>query len=336
MRREALLAGGIALLALTMAVAAAAVPGVLSEPTEDVRPSHLDVGEQYLDAHDVSGQTVTLSLSSRLTHRGGPAENVTVVTRAIDAQSGLVETTATRSLGTVEGSRDVPFTTNVTVEREGDYDIETVVYADGRRVTQRVRSVRNVGALTPAYARSSVTFHRFENTATPLRAISYRIDTVANNRTTLNVTAYLTNTGDDPEGGLTLRLRARQADSNVIADSAALSVGQIRPGRTRTVSTTLTVPDGYNYWLDGILQSDGVIVGTESAPANLDPTETLTANETRRDVGFQSGDFAERETEIERDRPEATTAGGSGPGFTVLAALVAVLVAVAALTRRDL
>ncbi|MDS0276502.1 PGF-CTERM sorting domain-containing protein [Halomicroarcula sp. S1AR25-4] len=336
MRREVLLAGAIALLTLTMVASATAVPGILSESTEDVRPSHLDLRESYVDSPDVSGETVTLSLTSSLEHRGGAAENVTVVTRAIDADTGLVATTERQSLGNVSGDRDVSFTRNLTVERDGDYRIETTVYEDGRRVSVQRRMVRNVDALTPAYARSTVSFHRFENTNTPLRAISYRIADVENNETTLNVTAYLTNSGDDSAGGLSLRMRARQAESNVVADASALEVGQIRPGRTRTVSTELTVPDGYNYWLDGILQSDGVIVATESAPANLDPQETLTENETRRDVGFDSGDFEEAATEEPRmeETHEQTTVGGGGPGFTALAALVALVVATLGLARR--
>ncbi len=319
-----------------MVASATAVPGVLSEPTEDVRPSHLDLRESYVDAQDVTGETVTLSLTSTLEHRGGAAENVTVVTRVIDADTGLVATTERQTLGNVTGERDVSFTRNLTVERDGDYRIETAVSKDGRRVSVQRRMVRNVDALTPAYARSTVAFHQFENTNTPLRAISYRIVDVADNETTLNVTAYLTNSGDDPAGGLSLRVRARQADSNVVADESALQVGQIRPGRTQTVSTTLTVPDGYNYWLDGILQSDGVVVATESAPANLDPQETLTANETRRDVGFDSGDFEEETVEDGGmgERAEATTAGGSGPGFTALAALVALVAATLGLARR--
>ena len=74
------------------------------------------------------------------------------------------------------------------------------------------------------------------------------------------------------------------------------------------------------------------------APANLDPQETLAVNETRRDVGFQSGDFAEepeRERATEAPSMESTV-GGSGPGFTAIAALAALLAGTIALARRRL
>lgn len=336
MRREVLLAGGVVALALTMAIGATAIPGVLAEPPADVRESHLDLRETNIEAVDVGGQTVTLSIDARLSHRGGPAENVTVETRAVDGDTGLVATTTQQRIGTVSGTREVSARTNVTVERQGGYRVETVVYADGERVTTGRRTVSNVDALKPSFARSPVTFERFENADVPLSAIAYRIDGVANNRTTLNVSVYLTNTGDEPAGDLSLRLRARQADSNVIADESTLRVGQIRPGRTTTVSTRLTVPDDYNYWLDGILRGDGVVVTTESAPANLDPTERLRVNETRRDTGFQSSDF-EEEPAAAGDRqsePEAT-ASRAGPGFTVVATLLALLASALVLVRRQ-
>ena len=335
MRRETLLTGGVVVVVLAMLIGATAVPGALSEPEDDVRQSYLDLRETTIEPASVDGQTVTLSIDARLSHRGGPAENVTVETRAIDADTGLVATTTRQSVGTVEGDREVSVRSNITVERAGGYRIDTIVYEDGNRVETGQQSVRNVDALTPAYARSAVTFQRFENAGVPLDSITYRIDDVSDNRTTLNVSVYVTNAGNDPSDDLSLRLRARQADSNVIADESTVRVGQIRPGRTEIVRTQLTVPDDYNYWLDGMLLSDGVIVGTESSPANLHPTERLRENETRQDVGFRSSDF-------ERDRPEGRemeepqqTMAAEGPGFTALIGLVAVLASGLLIARRQ-
>ncbi|KAA9407172.1 PGF-CTERM sorting domain-containing protein [Haloarcula hispanica] len=335
MRRETLLTGGVVVVVLTMLIGATAVPGALSEPQDDVRESYLDLRETTIEPASVDGQTVTLSIDARLSHRGGPAENVTVETRAIDADTGLVATTTRQSVGTIEGEREVSVRSNITVERAGGYRIDTIVYEDGDRVETGQQSVQNVDALTPAYARSSVTFQRFENAGVPLDSITYRIDGVSDNRTTLNVSVYVTNAGNDPSDDLSLRLRARQADSNVIADESTVRVGQIRPGRTEIVRTQLTVPDGYNYWLDGMLLSDGVIVGTESSPANLHPTERLQENETRQEVGFQSSDFEQDRPEgQDMDEPQQTMAE-EGPGFTALAGLIAVLASALLIARRQ-
>ncbi|KAA9397365.1 PGF-CTERM sorting domain-containing protein [Haloarcula sp. CBA1130] len=335
MRREILLTGGVVVVVLTMLIGATAVPGALSEPQDDVRESYLDLRETTIEPAAVDGQTVTLAIDARLSHRGGPAENVTVETRAIDADTGLVATTTRQSVGDIDGEREVSVRSNITVERAGGYRIDTIVYEDGNRVETGQQSVQNVDALTPAYARSTVTFQRFENAGVPLDSITYRIDSVSDNQTTLNVSVYVTNAGNTPSDDLSLRLRARQADSNVIADESTVRVGQIRPGRTEIVRTQLTVPDGYNYWLDGMLLSDGVIVGTESSPANLHPTERLQENETRQEVGFQSSDFEQdRPEEREMDGPQQTAAG-EGPGFTALLGLIAVLASALLIARRQ-
>lgn len=320
-----------------MVVGLVAVPGVLADPPDELRESRLEMHQPYIEATAVDGETVTLSLSARLAHRGGSADNVTVETRAVDTETGLVETTERLSLGTVDGDRDVPYTTSLTVEREGGYRIETEVYADGRRATTHSGRVSNLDALVPMSARSPVRFHEFDDAG--LEAISYRIVDVRDNESRLNVTTYLTNTGDDAAGDVEVQVRARQADSNVVADADTVTVGEIRPGRTRTVSTELTVPDGYDYWLDGILRSDGVIVGTERAVADLDPTETLRTNTTTRENGFRSDDFV-RETEPGDDRGQSNeqpqqTAGGSGPGFTVGTALAALVFAALVVIGRQ-
>jgi len=338
-RRETLLGGAIGAVVLTMVVGMVAVPGVLADPPEELRESRLEMQQPYIEATAVGGETVTLSLSARLAQRGGPADNVTVETRAVDTETGLVETTERLSLGTLDGDRDVPYTKNITVEREGSYRIETEVYADGRRATTHSGTVSNLDALVPASARSAVRFHEFDDASADLEAISYRIVDVRDNESRLDVTTYLTNTGDDAAGGVEVQVRARQAESNVIADADTVTVGEIRPGRTRTVSTELTVPDGYDYWLDGILSSDGVIVGTERSVADLDPTETLRANTTTRETGFRSDDFVRR-TESRDDRDPSNeesqlTTGGSGPGFTVGTGLAALVLAALVAIRRQ-
>jgi PGF-CTERM protein len=267
---------------------------------------------------------VTLAVDSRLAHYGGPAENVSVTYRVTDTETGLVETTETVDIGTIEGDGERSVPVNLTVEREGGYRIETIVYEDDRRRLSRSTSVEGVGTLPPAYTRSDIVFERFEGASADLPSVEYRITAVEDNRTTLNVSTYLTNTGDEAAGDVRLVVTARQAESNIVADRAATDVADIRAGRTATPTLTLTVPDGYNYYLDAMLWKDGVLVGTARAPASLDPTETLSVNTTTREVGLEVGDFAEDEPDQPRATAAATTAASGGqPGFGVLVALVA-------------
>ena len=271
---ERLLLGGAAAVVVVSAVAAVAVPGALApEEPEQVRPAFVEIAELNIAPGSASGNAATLQVETRLDHRGGPAENVTVLLRAVGLESGLVETTREVDVDPIRGDREVPVAENLTVTREGGYRIEAAVFVDGERRATASKAVRGVAALEPAYAHSPIEFHDFAGTDRP--TIEYGVAGVEGDRVTLRVRTYLTNAGGETPGGLRLGLTARQADSNVVTDEAEVDVGAIAPGRTATPEAELVVPDGYNYYLDATLWKDGVIVGSARSVANLDPRERL-------------------------------------------------------------
>lgn len=336
MNRETALAGGaLALLALVV-VAIAVAPGVMAETEEPVRPS---VTELRSDAPPavvgVAGDTATLQIDTRLVHRGGLVENVTLEVRAVDAETGLLADRVVSSVGSLSGEREARVLTNLTLDREGGYRVETILYEDGRRLESGTRRISGVGSLRPGYARSPIEFQRFEGFGVDLPTITYTVESVESGQATLGVSAAVTNTGGEQTGDVQVVIRARQADSNVIADRATVDLADVRPGRTVSSSVELTVPDDYNYWLDATIVADGVVVDTAIEPANLDPEETIEANRTQREVEFDTGDFEEG-TDEPRDaprEPEATSTD-QGPGFGVTVTVLAVIGALVIATRR--
>jgi PGF-CTERM protein len=329
----------LAALALALVVGAAllavAVPGALADRSEDPRPSHLDLREPRVAAGEVGGETAELVLDIRMDHRGSDAENVSVEVQAVSSDTGLVETTVRRDLGTVSGNREVRTKMNVSVPREGGYRISIRVYENGSRVASGGTEVRGVESLTPGYARSPIEFHRFGTGDASPPVISYAIEESTNNRTTLRTQTHLTNRGDETAGGLELVVKARQVESNVIADQERVDVGEIEPGRTATPTVTLEVPSGYNYYLDGMLLRDGVIVGTATSGAMLDPTRPVPKNQTTEDVDFDAGEFESTESPPVRDTPMGTADSVQGPGFGVVVAVLALLgVALVAARRK--
>jgi PGF-CTERM protein len=329
MQREQALSGLLVVVVLATVVAALVIPGAIDDPSQEERPGRVGVQELTIATDSVRGGTVTLDVTTHLRHLGGESENVSVFVRAVDSDTGFVRATATRNVSTVEGDREVTVTQPLTVDREGGYRIEVITYQDGERIDETAREVRGLETLTPAYAETSVVFHRFAGRGEDqLPSIQYTIEDADDERATLNVSTYLTNQGDEPSDDLRVVLVARQAESGIVAARRTVSVGGIRPGRTATPATTLSVPDGYNYYLDAILWKDDVIVGSARSVANLDPTETLSANVTRRAVGLEVSDFepdggAGRGDAAGRDRPQATGTPVAGPGFGVLVALLA-------------
>jgi PGF-CTERM protein len=151
----------------------------------------------------------------------------------------------------------------------------------------------------------------------------------------LDLSAALTNEGDESTSDLEVTFTVRQAESNVVADRVTADVGDIRAGRTSTVDAAVTVPEDYNYYVDAVLWRDDVHVDSAQSVANLDPTERISADETETDVAFEASDF---ESESERDDGRAEYDSGEStaeetPGFGVAIGVVA-LHATALFDRR--
>ncbi|ELZ33489.1 hypothetical protein C474_05395 [Halogeometricum pallidum JCM 14848] len=337
MNRDAVLATAAVGVVAVALLAVLAVPGVLADPAEEVtRPGPVDVAEMNIGYDDaaVRGETVTLDVETRVRHRGNPTRNVTLLVRAVDADSGLGATSETVDVGTLEDDGETAVRTNLTVEREGGYRIEAVLFRDDERVDEASKTVRGLEALTPAYARTTVAFSDRE----ALPPLSFSVAEGGGNRTTLDLAASLTNAGDAPSEDLAVTFVLRQADSNVVAARTTSDVGTIRPGRTTTTTASATVPAGYNYYLDAVLTKDGVVVDTARTAANLDPTRRITVNETEEDVEFRVEDFESGGTGGERPTPAATASGGTAggaPGFGVAVAVVALLAAALLARRRE-
>jgi PGF-CTERM protein len=323
-------AGGVVVVALLVALLA---PGALSGPPAERNPGHVDIADATIQPQAVGGQTVGLRVNTTLRHRGNPTQNVSLRLRAIDANSGLLATTKTVGVGELTGERERTVPATLTVERAGGYRIETVVYQDGRRVDTGRKRVNGLQALVPAYARTPTQFVE-ESTLPPL-GVSVREATDA--ETTLDITALLTNRGAAQPDDVQVSVIVRQADSNLVADRAAADVGTIDPGQTAETSMTVSVPSEYNYYVDGVLTKDGVIVDTVRTAVNLDPSERIAVNETRQDVSLEVSDFERerRPTEDgERRDPPAASEDGT-PGFGVPVAVLA-LVSGGLLARRQI
>lgn len=328
--KKTLLAAAVGLL-LVSAVGVVAAPDALVDPREgDERPGDIRIADTVVSPGEIRGETAELELGLDLQHRGSTVENVTVRHRAIGADSGLLVDETTIAVGDVDVEGEQTVSGAVDVERSGGYRIETVVFVDGERRTGQTTRVGGVEALTPDYADSRVGFT--EGAVWPTVAVS--VVDADNTSATLSVSVSVTNRGDTISDDVDLRLLVRQADSNVIADEARETVGSVRPGRTDTVTTTVEVPATYNYYLDAALFDDDVRIDETQGVANLNPQETISAEETVEDVEFAVEDFAEATDDASRPVEDvdevddvAEDTGDDAPGFGVVVAVAALLVA---------
>jgi PGF-CTERM protein len=343
MRPETVLGGGAVVALVAMLALGLVAPGAIpsTDESEHDPPGRLSIGEVSIAPGQISGATATLRVDARVTHSGGGSENVTVEFRAVDAESGLVETTRTVPVGNVTRTRERRVLANLSVERSGGYRVETVLYRDGERVDLGARSVSGVGSLDPDYEEVGVAFHDFEDERASFPSVEYSIERTDREGVTLDVSAYVTNSGDAAASDLEMVVVARQTGSSIVADRATIEVPEIRPGRTLTPAVELTVPDEYGYYLDAMIKRDDVIVSTARAGADLSPGEngTVEVDRSNGSDGLRVGEFAGGDDTTdpgdgESDLPETeVSSGAGGPGFGPVVAVVATL-AIAAIARR--
>ncbi|WP_440770497.1 DUF7490 domain-containing protein [Natronorubrum sp. DTA28] len=354
MNREYVLAIA-ALVVVIGALSTLALTGAVSDPdgsetaTDVETDGDVSLTEITISSEHVTGGTATLAVDSHLEHRGDPVENVTVVHRVTDTNSGLVENTTEREVDTLGGDSsdraETVVTDSVAVPRESSYEIETFVYRDGARLESASHSIEGVDALTPAYADTDVEFHRFGGGSfADVPAIEYAIESTTDDRATLEVASYLTNTGDDAEDDLELEVKARQSGSEVVADSATVDLSTVGPGETASPTVDLEVPTEYDYYLDAVLWRDGTIVETDRAVANLGDG-SLSVDETDGDGGLEVSEFTggsgvgaddadvADDGHDDRDNDDRDQDNDGTPGFGAAIA-VAALLATIALARR--
>ncbi|SDR35461.1 DUF7490 domain-containing protein [Natronobacterium texcoconense] len=346
MNRELALSGA-AFVVVALALATLALSGAVADPAEPDTAAELDGHASLLEvtiaADEVSGETVALEVDSHLQHHGGPVSNVTIVHRATDTETGLVEETTDHEVGTLDGEVETTATATVDVPRDGSYEVETFVYVDGTRTESTSHRVSGVDALTPAYADSSVEFHRFGDggVLADVPAIEYSVADASDGGATLEVTSYLTNEGDERATDLEVELKARQAGSNVVADASTVSVPAVQPGETVTPAAELEVSDEYEYYLDAVLWLDGTIVETDRALADLRPdgedgeSSFETADFEDDDGGFETveEDAGPTRGPVDDDGAgdDVADQGDGTPGFSIVLTTIAVIAAIVAL-----
>jgi hypothetical protein len=333
MRTETALVAAAAVVVLTSAVVAVAAPGALAGPEEE--PGFARVTDVTVATAGVAPESATLNVTAYLQHRGGVSENLSVRVRATHLETGMHATTERVDVEPVEGETEVEVPVELTVPREGGYRVAVQLYDGGQRRGEVAREVRGVGALQPPAGRSSVQFHRFDRQPgnDTLPSVQTAVESVEDEEVTLNVSAYLTNQGGEAAGDLSVQFVLVQAESGIVAERTRVPVGSVPALHTVTPATLVTVPDGYNYYVDALLWKGGVMVDSARGVANLDPDESIRVNRSGEAGGLQVGEFARGDgadaggPTPEPDAARQTAAPGLGVGVAVLALAAAALFA---------
>ncbi len=318
-------------LPVVAALAAIALSGCLNEFPEEHSRVFIDRMDVAATAVDVA--TIHLDLTIRVTNTGGTSDTLHAEVRSIDTTTGFLENTSRAAVGQVGAGESANVTIPLALPKSDGYRFDVNIWEGDKNIAGRSLGIRNVKALPVSSHETDLVF----------AGMDFLVRNLTGRDVAIEVAAYLTNEGARDSTPVRLQIKAREADTSLLAREADLNVGAIPSGATHRFDATLTLPDGHNYLMEAVLWQGDIIVGRGDGAVQLLPTfERSAGSETvHKDPELErfivgDGDHAESpgggrsyDRGYEDDHDSAAT-----PGVPV-ALLATALVAFAAWRRRQ-
>jgi hypothetical protein len=294
------------------------------EPPSWVPPSYLSIREVDVKPVEVTSARIELNVTAYINHKGGKTQNATMLLRAINSDTRLLETQVSAPIPETdpELEKTLSVSTNLDVERNGGYELNILLFDNGSISESGKVNIRGLNALTPESKRSGVI----------LNNVDFTVGGVSAGKVSIKSDIYLENKGPDVSENLKMTVKAREATSNLIADKTNAETGTIANETTAVRSVQLVVPDEYNYMVVVELWRGDTLINTWEKPVLLAPTKTVPKESVEKKTNIEVSKFV-RETGIpatgEAQQPYAAATQPmempKEPGFEIFAAISAIL-----------
>ncbi len=293
-------------------------------------PASFSIREVDVKPVEVTSSLIEVNVTAYIYHGEGEATNSIMLIRAINSNTGLLESEVSTPIPESDRDKTVTASAKLKVERNGDYDLKILLYDNGSIRESGAVSIRGLNALTPAAKLSGVSVNN----------IDFIVTGVSTGRASIRSDVYLENKGASPSENMNMIVKARQAESNLLADKRSSETGVIAGEATSVKSVQLDVPEGYNYMMVVELWKGDVLVNTWEKALMLAPTKTVPKESQEkkmnievskfvREGGAPPAPFAITPTPTSYAMPQRTE-----PGFEAIAAIAALIIVIA-LRRRS-
>jgi hypothetical protein len=304
------------------------------EPQPYHPPSYLSIREVDVKPVEVTSARIEVNVTAYINHNGGKTQNSSMLIRAINSDTRLLENQVSAPIPETDSEleKTLSVSTNLNMERNGGYELNILLFDNGSISDSGTVTIKGLSALTPESKRSGVT----------LNNIDFAVGGVTAGKVSIKSDIYLENKGPGISENLKIIVKAREATSNLIADTNNAETGEIVNETTVVRSVGLVVPDGYNYMVVVELWRGDTMINTWEKPVLLAPTKTVPKESVEKNVNIEVSKFI---------REGATGASNAGvmpyptsapsykgqpaqPGFEIFAAISALLI-VFVLRRRS-
>ncbi len=289
----------------------------------DFEESRLGIAEIDISPERVTSTDVLLNVTTYVENRGdGGSGDAKLILKAFDSTSGLLVGETTTSAGSIDEDKTMPVLQQISVEREGGYRIDVVLFEDDKRLRQRSMQIYDIGSLTP----------NIHDIGIKIQEMDFLVENVTDSRVVIGVDLYLTNEGDSTSEDLSMLVKAREVDAGLLADKIWITTGSIKKETTIIRSCDIAVPDGYNYIVEALIWKNDTIVERGEGVVQLNPKRTIPKDEEIVSDKIRVDDFIP-EAEA-REYGESPAGMKKTPGFTSVMAAIMIMIAVFTCIRR--
>lgn len=302
----------------------------LIKETEYKPPASFSIREVDVKPVEVTSRLIEMNVIAYIYHERGEAKNASMLITAINSNTGLEETNVSTPIPVSDDDKTVTASAKLKVDRNGNYDFRILLYDNGTIREKGSVGIKGLGALTPAAKQSGVS----------LSNIDFIVTGASGGRASIRSDVYLENKWALPSENMNMIVKARQAESNLLADKKFSETGIIAGEATSVKSIDLDVPEGYNYMVVVELWKGDVLVNTWEKALMLAPTKTVPKESQDKKVNIEVSKFVREGEAIVPGMTMAASpaqfeTGGMKrePGFEAIAAITALIIVIA-LRRR--
>jgi len=292
-------------------------------------PASFSIREVDVKPVEVTSSLIEVNVTAYIYHGEGEANNSIMLIRAINSNTGLLESEVSTPIPESDRDKTVTASAKLKVERNGDYDLKILLYDNGSIRESGAVSIRGLNALTPAAKQSGVSVNN----------IDFIVTGVSAGRASIRSDVYLENKGASPSENMNMIVKARQAESNLLADKRSSETGVIAGEATSVKSVQLDVPEGYNYMMVVELWKGDVLVNTWEKALMLAPTKTVPKESQEKKMNIEVSKFLREGGAPPLPgvtmtvSPSYTTTPKMEPGFEAIAAIAALIMIIASKRR---
>lgn len=244
-------------------------------------PSHLTIREVDVKPLDTTGSYVDINITAYLNHAGGNTNNASMIVRAINRDAGLLINQGYTSIPETEFDKTITVYQNLRIDRDKNYELRIFLFDNGSVQDSGTINVQGLSILTPKSKDNKIVMNN----------IDFIVGGVDASRVSINPDIYLENIGTDVSKNLKLIVKAREADSNLLADKTTSDTGEIKSEATVVKTVQLKVPDKYNYMVVVELWNDDILTNSWERPVLLAPTKTLPKESQEKKVNIEVSKF---------------------------------------------